>query len=89
VGKGYHNVHIIFTPEVEEAMALLLKTREYFIPEENSYFFAIPHSPASCLNFFQTLRKVATASGMKNPHQVTSTRIRKYAATMFQVRVKT
>lgn len=67
-------------------MELLLSTREHFVPDENGFFFAIPYMPASSINFYQALRKVATNSGMQNPQNVTSTRLRKYAATMFQVK---
>lgn len=49
------------------------------------YVFALPRTPASCLNFYQTLRKVAKRAGIAHPELVTSTRLRIYAASMFQV----
>lgn len=80
-------MHIIFTPDVEEAMLELLRWRHYVVPEENKYFFAVPQTTSSYIYFYTMLQRVAKASGMNNPELVTSTRLRKYAATMFQVSI--
>ena len=84
-GKGYRSVPIIFTPDMEEAMATLMKLRNKFVPSENVFFFAIPFSTSS-VNFYQTLQKVAKRAQICHPELITSTRLRKYAATMIQVR---
>ena len=85
-GKGYKSVPIIFTPDMEEAMAALMNQRNNFVPSENVFFFAIPYT-TSCVNFYQTLQKVAKRAQICHPELVTSTRLRKYAATMIQVSI--
>jgi len=51
----------------------------------NKFLFALPKTKISHLSFYRTLRRVAHEAGLKKPHLLTTTRLRKHLATMAQV----
>ena len=85
-GKRNRQVPILLTEDLQVAMKALYKTRSQCgIPEENVYFFATPSSDGH-LSGWLVLNKVANLAQLENPAVVTSTRLRKYIATVSQVR---
>ena len=85
-GKGYRNVPILFTSDMEAALEILLATRETAgVCATNVYLFAIPNTVNSFINFYKTMREMAEVAKINHPELVTSTRLRKYAASTFQV----
>ena len=88
-GKRNRKVPILLTPDVRLAMKLLSDTRTVCgVPQENKYFFA---TNSSCGHFHSwlVLNRVAGFAGCEKPQLVTSTRLRKYVATLAQVPVCT
>lgn len=88
-GKRGRKVPVLLTKEVKKAMILLVDKREAVgINPRNPYLFARP-SARSCrhLRPWDCLHRVAHAQGLnlKNPEAITSTRLRKYIATVSQV----
>jgi len=86
-GKRNRRVPIIITPEVGEAMELLVSRRDRCgVPSMNRYFFAT-NSRDGHLNTWLVLHSNAVAAGVEKPRLVTSSRLRKYIATVAQVYV--
>jgi len=84
-GKRNRKVPILMTPDVRSAMKVLSDTRTVCgVPHENKYFFA---TDSSCGHFHSwlVLNRVAVSAQCENPHLITSTRLRKYVATLAQV----
>ncbi|GFS12156.1 hypothetical protein ElyMa_004852400 [Elysia marginata] len=66
-------------------MGALFNTRNAVgIPEKNTYFFA-SKSVDGYLNSWQALRAVVESAGIENPESISSTRLRKYIATVCQL----
>jgi hypothetical protein len=85
-GKGYKTVPILFTPDMEVAMSTLVKTRTSAgVNSSNVYFFAVPNTKNSFIRFYHTMKNCSKAANISQPELITSTRLRKYAATVFQV----
>jgi hypothetical protein len=86
-GKKSRVVPVLILPLVKEAMDLLVDARrQNHIAPTNKYFFAT-ESVDGHLFHFRVLRKVATEAGLPQPELIGSTKLRKYLATMAQVRV--
>ena len=86
-GKRGNRVPIILTPEAKEAVDTLMDKRETVgISKLNPYVFAKPASTTH-IRFCETLRKITTNEkiSLKHPELITSTRLRKYIATVSQV----
>lgn len=85
-GKRGRGVPVLFTPTLQKAIHVLLKTRDVadFIHKNNPYLFALPHS-MNCLRGSDAIRKLSINSGVKNPENITSTRLRKQVATIAQL----
>lgn len=85
VGKRNRLVPMILTPDVRKAMDILLKTRnDCLVPASNKYFFATD-SANGYLNSWLVLHNVSVAAQVDKPNSITSTRLRKYVATLAQV----
>ncbi|XP_055083901.1 uncharacterized protein LOC129456909 [Periophthalmus magnuspinnatus] len=83
-GKWGRKVPILLTPKMVETLELLVKTRQTCgVLQENPYLFARPasmfHQRGSCIGVF------AKACGAKNPGAISSTKLRKHAATLSTV----
>jgi len=84
-GKRNRRVPILITSDVQKAMDLLVSLRgQCGIEESNPYFFASA-STHGHLSSWLILNKVAISAQLEKPKLVTSTRLRKYIATVSQV----
>lgn len=84
-GKRGRGVPILFTPKIQSSLLVLISVRETFCSKTNEYLFAIPNTKNSCLRASEVMRKLAIASGAKNPSALTSTKLRKQIATVAQL----
>ena len=88
-GKRGRKVPVILTPEVKDSIDLLNKTRKAVgVPKENPYVFARPNRQSlEHMRGWDCLRKFAAECNppLSNPTNVTSTKLRKYIATISQV----
>jgi len=85
-GVGKRRVPLLLTPDVVTAMDALVNHRaKSCIPDTNLYFFATP-SENGFINGWQAMRNVSEAAKLDRPDLVHSTRLRKYIATVSQVR---
>ena len=86
IGKRNRPVPILLTADMKKAADVLLAAREPCgIKSSNIFLFALPKTQKSRLSFYGTLRRVAHRAGLKKPHLLTTTRMRKHLATMAQV----
>ena len=86
-GKRNRRVPILITPEVGRAMQLLFELRDRCgIPVRNKYFFAT-NSDDGHLNTWLVLHTHALAAGVETPRLITSCKLRKYVATLAQVKL--
>ena len=84
-GKRLNNVPILLTPDVKAAMDALLKTRTSVgIPTTNLYFFP-SYSKHGHLDPCQVIQKIVKLADVQNPDCMTTTKMRKYVATMMQL----
>ena len=88
-GKRGRKVPVILTTEMTSSINLLIKTRKVVgIPDENPYVFPRPSRQSlEHMRACDCLRKFATRCEppLSNPANVTSTKLRKYIATISQV----
>lgn len=88
-GKRGRKVPLLLTKEVKEAIDVLVKKRtEVGINQKNPYLFAATASGSlGHLRPWECMRKVVTSDELKleKPEAVTSTRLRKYVATVSQI----
>ena len=83
-GKQNKRVPIILTPDMIASIDNLVKHREEVgIKTQNRYLFAT--AAEGHLDSWQVLQNVAKAAGCKQPNLISSTRLRKYIATVCQV----
>jgi len=84
-GKRNRRVPIIITPDVGDAMQLLVDNRDHCgIPPQNLYFFA-SDSLDGHLDAWLVLHSCAENAGVSKPRLITSRNLRKYVATLAQV----
>ena len=88
-GKMGRKVPVILTPELKDSIDLLNKTRKAVgIPDENPFIFARPSRQSlDHMRANDCLRKFAAECDppLSKPTIVTSTKLRKYIATISQV----
>ena len=88
-GKWGRKVPVILTREIRENIDLLNKTRATVgIPDENPYVFARPSRQSlGHIRAWDCMRKFAQECEppLSNTNDVTSTKLRKYIATIWQV----
>lgn len=88
-GKRGRKVPVILTPEMINAIDVLIKTRKTVgIADENPYVFARPTKRSlEPMRAWDCLKKLSTQCEppLSNPTNITSTRMRKYIATISQV----
>lgn len=84
-GKRLNNVPLLLTAEVKAAMDILVKNRSAVgIPDSNLYFFP-SYSKHGHLDPCQVIKRVVKLAGVKHPGRITTTKLRKYIATMMQL----
>lgn len=88
-GKRGRKVPVILTPDVKASIDLLLKTRQKVeIPASNPYLFPVTSRGSDKhMRAWDCMQKFATECNppLTNPSSMTSTRLRKYIATICQV----
>ena len=86
-GKRGRTVPIILTPEVRESIDLLNSNRIAIgLPVANPYVFArVNKQSLSYARGCDCLRKVTSSINLQQPKLITSTKLRKYIATVSQV----
>jgi hypothetical protein len=86
-GKKERRVPILITNDAKKAMNALVDCRELVdIPRNNPYFFA-SKSECGFLDSWQALNFVVQESSVQHPEHITSTKVRKYNATVCQVTI--
>lgn len=86
LGKRGRKVHIILTPEAITAIDLLLmKRKEGNVDLENQFVFAYSNNSLGHLRGHDCVRKVTSEVDLKYPQRVSSTKLRKYVATVTQI----
>ena len=89
IGKRGKKVPVILTAEMTRSIDLLIKTREAVaIPEKNPFVFARPNRQSlQCMRAWDCLRNISMQCQppLLNPANITSTKLRKYIATISQV----
>lgn len=84
-GKRSRKVPILLPQDVLQAMELLMNTREQVgIPSGNAYFFS-SRSSNGFLDGWQAINASSSEADLKKPELVTSTKCRKYNATITQL----
>lgn len=84
-GKRGRKVPILLTPQMQQALELLVRKRqEHEVLSENAYLFARASS-LSCYRGSDCLRYFARICGAKTPESLTSTKLRKQTGTLSQV----
>lgn len=83
-GKRGRGVPVLFSADVQELIKILLEVRDYFVPKNNPYLFAMSNTSSNIIGY-KILSKHAKLCGAKNPSSITSTRLRKHLATLSQL----
>ena len=80
-----NNVPLRITQDLKAAMDALMAHRSAVgIPDTNKFFFA-SYSQNGHLDCCQVIQKIGKMGGVKHPERITTTRLRKYVATMMQL----
>lgn len=87
IGKRGRKVPVLITPELQSSIDLLVKYRSAAgIHPENPYMFARAfRNSTRYVRGNDCLREVCNSAGLQQPELVTSTRLRKYIATVAQI----
>lgn len=83
-GKRGRGVPVLFSPDTQNHIKVLLKYRKNFVSERNIFLFGNPQSNEPICGY-KVLQKYAMACGAKNPTAITATRLRKHLATLTQL----
>lgn len=83
-GKRGRGVPLLFSPDMQQHMSLLLKVRANFIQENNLFLFASTKSDKPIVGY-KVVQKHSKLCGAKNPQALTSTKLRKHLATLTQI----
>ncbi|CAH0562839.1 unnamed protein product [Brassicogethes aeneus] len=86
-GKGSRAIVILFSPNVQEYISLLLEIRNNrdIVPKSNGYLFAYPGVVNHWVRGDVVLKNFAKSSKIENPEAMTSNRLRKQIATLMQL----
>lgn len=84
-GKRDRGVPVLFAPDVQEHIKILLNARENCIGKNNIYFFSNTNNIGKPIVGYKVLAHYAYSCGAKNPKALTSTRLRKHLATLSQL----
>ena len=83
-GKQNKRVPVLFTPDMKRSIDNLVTHRDAVgIKADNKYLFAT--AAEGHLDSWQVLQNAAKTAGCKQPNLISSTRLRKYIATVCQV----
>ncbi|CAH1106714.1 unnamed protein product [Psylliodes chrysocephalus] len=84
-GKRDRGVPVLFSPDVEDHINILLSARDNFIEKTNRYFFVSANNSTKPFMGYKILSEYAHSCGAKNPKAIISTRLRKHLATLSQI----
>nr|CAI5821399.1 unnamed protein product [Callosobruchus analis] len=84
-GKRGRGVPVLISRDVQDHIKILLQARPEFINKKNLFLFANPNSESQPIVGYKVVQKHARMCGAKNPHALTSTRLRKHLATLTQL----
>lgn len=86
VGKRGRIVTVLLTTDVKNAIDLLLQTRVNMnIPSNNNFLFAAGGNAVSHLRGHDALRMCCHEANLERPDLISSTKLRKYVATVSQI----
>ncbi|CAG9835041.1 unnamed protein product [Diabrotica balteata] len=86
MGKRGRIVPILLTSEIKETIDLIISQRiQYGVLSENPYVFAISKTTGSHMRGHDCLKKWCEEADLNAPDLVTSTKLRKYVATVCQI----
>ena len=87
-GKKDRFVSVLLTKDMTHGIDTLLSARETYVPQANPYLFAPVGNENNYIHGWTALKTVVTAVGssLKNAAAINSTKLRKYVATVSQVR---
>lgn len=80
-------VPVLLLPDMLVAIKVLLDTRNKYISDENPYLFAISGKDRSTTGWIALKKVVKLVPDLEHPENLTSTKMRKYLATMSKVSV--
>ncbi|XP_021356135.1 uncharacterized protein LOC110452122 [Mizuhopecten yessoensis] len=87
VGKRDRKVPVILTEDMVSAIDTLNEARkDILLPAENKYLFAAPTTKDGYLKGWDALHFTTQNAGLAKPQLITSTNMRKYVATVSQVK---
>lgn len=85
-GKRGKLVPVLLTPEVKKAIDIFLETRDLVdIHPNNPYVFARDGASLQHIRGWDVLHAVSVNANLQKPGPITSTRLRKYVATVSQI----
>ena len=86
IGKRNRPVPILLKEDMTKAVNTLQDSRgKCNVDSRNQFLFALSKTKQSHLSFSVTLHRIARQAGLKKPHLLTTTKMRKHLATMAQV----
>lgn len=86
IGKRGRKVPVLLTKEMKESVDFLLATRiEVGVPEGNPFVFARLGDLNSYMRGHDCIKKWCSEANLESPDTITSTKLRKYVATVCQV----
>lgn len=85
-GKRTRPVPILILPAVRKSMDLLVRIREQNNLNSNNPHFFASDSNNGYLDHCRILREISLAVGVERPELIRSTKLRKYMATVMQVK---
>ncbi|KAB0790383.1 hypothetical protein PPYR_15247 [Photinus pyralis] len=84
-GKGSRAVVILVPQLLQHFISILLENRHKYIPVDNQYMFAIPHSKLKWAQGDVAIRHLTTKMKLQNAAAISSNKLRKHIATAMQV----
>lgn len=86
VGKRNRLVPVLLTPDMQSALRCMLEARQRFITDtNNNHLFAVSNAKRSTTGWVALRNVVKMVKGLQCPESLTSTKMRKYLATMSKV----
>lgn len=86
IGKRGRKVPLLLTRDMKESIDTLILNRiKAGILPQNPYIFAIANTPLSHMRGHECLKKWCKDTDLESPELITSTKLRKYVATVCQV----
>ncbi|CAH2002340.1 unnamed protein product [Acanthoscelides obtectus] len=83
-GKRGRGVPVLISKDVQDHLNLILECRDNIQTVSNIYLFGKPNSQEPIIGY-KVIKKYASLCQAKNPHALTSTRLRKHLATLTQL----